>query len=375
MKGIFLYYKTIDYDNLTGIDKKVLWQIDTLSTNGNSCELLTINNSRNRRSIEKIDQFLSLLPFTNRYPKWKYLNEFSDADFIYLRRPTCFTTHTIKILKNIKEKNPRCLIILEIPTYPYDEEMKVKWIYYPLYIKDKYNRRKLKKYVDVIAVQNDVNEIFGIPTVRFSNGIKVDEISIRKPTIMNNDEIYMCAIATLNPWQGYERIIQGMHKYYDEGGSRKVSLHIVGDGSELQYYKKLTQQLNLHDRVFFHGRLYGEKLDEIYNCADLGLDAFGRYKTDNSISTSLKSREYLAKGLPIVSGCKVDILDSESPYYLEFKGDSSPIDINRIIEFYDDIYKSGLRKVEVSEKIRNYAYNVCDVSKTMEQINRFINNK
>jgi hypothetical protein len=47
MKGIFLYASEIDYDNLTGIDKKVLSQVNTLNDNGIKCKLVTLGRIYN----------------------------------------------------------------------------------------------------------------------------------------------------------------------------------------------------------------------------------------------------------------------------------------------------------------------------------------
>lgn len=372
MKGIFLYYKKIDYSNLTGIDKKVLWQIEAFKNSGIDCELIIME--KNNKSFLRgfLDKILVSIPYGNAYPKWKYLDEYNNIDFIYFRRPTCFTIHSVRVLKKIKKVNPTCKIVLEIPTYPYDKEMLVKLRYIALYIKDKYNRVKLKKYVDRIAVQNNIDYLFDIKTLNFINGVKVEDINIRNPKESAPNTINLCGIASLNSWQGYERVIEGIYNYYQEKGDKNIIFHIVGDGTEFQKYKELTNELHLNDHIKFYGSLYGENLDEIYNLSDIALDAFGRFKTGNDISTSLKSREYLAKGLPIVSGCKVDILDKDSPYYLEFPNDISTLNINRVIQFYDEIYANCESKIEVSKNIRKMAYEVCDVSKTMKDVVEFI---
>ncbi|GGM31960.1 glycosyl transferase [Paraliobacillus quinghaiensis] len=375
MKGIFIYYKKINYSNLSGIDKKVLWQLEAFRENGIDCELVILDKNKESFFQTLMDQFLVSIPYGNRYPEWKYSEKYNNIDFIYFRRPTCFTVHMLKVFSEIKENNPKVKTILEIPTYPYDKEMKVKLRYFPLFIKDIYNRSKLHQIIDRIAVQNDIDTLFSIPTINFTNGIKVDDIKIRQPLEQNDsNQINLCAVASLNPWQGYERVIQGIFNYYENNGKRNIVLHLVGDGSERQHYERLVKDYKLENSVLFYGSLFGEDLNKVYNICDLALDAFGRYKTENSMSTSLKSREYLAKGIPIVSGCKVDLLEDNSPYYLEFPSDSSSIDMNKIVKFYDEIYGNGESKLSVAEKIRKYAYKVCDVSTTMKDVVEYIKN-
>lgn len=370
MNGLFINYNEINNNNLSGIDKKVLWQIEALQSNGSICKLVTFDKNGGTKLSVFLNKILVIFPFTNTFPKWEYIDSFSHVDFIYMRRPTCFTMHTIKILKRIKTENPECKIILELPTFPYDKELLIKFTYLPIYIKDRVNRRKLKKYVDRVSVQNSINEIFGIPTLKFKNGIKVDDITKRVPK-NNNKVIHLCAVASLNAWQGYERVIKGLSNYYNNGGTEEIIIHIVGSGSELERYKKLVSKLNLNNNFKFYGKLFGKELEKIYNLSDIGLDAFGRYKTNNKVSTSLKSREYLAKGLPIVSGCEIDVIEKDFEYYLEFESDNSSINFEEIVSFYRRVYKKD--KVEVSERVREYAYLKCDMGVSMSEVIDYIN--
>ena len=204
--------------------------------------------------------------------------------------------------------------------------------------------------------------------IRLYLWIKIEDIDIRTPCEDDKGIINICAIASLEPWQGYERAIKGLNTYYQDGGTRNIIIHLVGNGSERKYYEELVKESKLDKHVKFYGILTGQKLSNIYNVSDLALDAFGRYKTHNDISTSLKSREYLAKGLPIISGCKADILNKNFPYYLEYPSDCSEVDFNHIVIFHDKIYKSKETKLEVTEKIRKYAFQVCDISNTMKNI-------
>lgn len=374
MRGAFIFYDNIDVDNQTGIEKKVLTQIDEFNNNGFECNIVTMSTVKNGKFDAVIKKILSTFPNGNYYPTWEYKDELINLDFVYLRRPLAVTKQMLKVLSKIKDLNPGVKIILEIPNYPYDKEITISWKYYLHYLKDKLNRKKLHKIVDRIAVQSDVEQIFNIPTIRFLNGIRVNDINIRKPEESINDEINICAVASLEPWQGYERIIKGLYNYYHKGGTRKINIHIVGDGVERTKYEKLVIEYNLGDNVLFYGKIYGDQLSHIYDICDLALDAFGRYKTNNNISTSLKSREYLAKGLPIISGSKIDILSGINyPYYLEFNGDDSIIPIESIIEFYDSIYINTQSKVEITENIRKFAYEVCDISFTMRNIINYIN--
>lgn len=370
MKGFFLFYRDIDYNNLNGIDKKVLSQIKTMKDAGIDCELMLMKSNKETIWHRLYNTITCRLPYGNSDPTWKYYKEFETADFLYFRRPTSLNHPMLQVLRKVKKSNPHIKIIMEIPTYPYDDELKANLKDYPRYIKDKYNRKKLKGIVDRIAVQNDVDTIFQIPTLKFTNGIRVKDIEPRNP--IETKGITICAVASMEPWQGYERVIAGLSQYYENGGQEDLNIHLVGDGKEKNQYEKMVNDLNLSNHIHFEGFLSGESLEKIYSKSDIALDSFGRYKTKNEFSTSLKSREYLAKGLPIVSGSKVDIVSESFPYYFEFPSDSSIVDFQKIIDFHHEVYLPNTPKEEVIREIRSYAFEVCDMSKSMNEILSFI---
>lgn len=372
MKGIFIYYKKIDKKNLTGIDKKVLWQVEQLNQDGIECKLIEHYYDGHSFIMKCFNILMARIPFGNANPEWRWHDYYEDIDFIYFRRPDAITLPLLKLLKIIKLNNPNIKIIMEIPNYPYDEELGLKWINKPLLLKDKYNRRKLEKYIDRIAVQNDIDIIWGIKTLRFLNGIKLEDIEKRVPVqVTYNNSINICAVASLEPWQGYERIFKGLRSYYNSGACREIIIRIAGIGSEFEKYKQIVKEYGLEQRVMFLGKLSKLELEKLYNCSDLAIDTFGRYKTGNNLSTSLKSREYLAKGLPIVTGCKTDILNESFHYYLEFSNDESSISFDKIVDFYDKVYKES-DKQDVINIIRNYAKKVCDISTMIEPVKKYL---
>ena len=93
---------------------------------------------------------------------------------------------------------------------------------------------------------------------------------------------------------------------------------------------------------------------------------------ENYLSSSLKSREYCAKGLPFITECKMDFLSSDCPYVLTVPYDESDINILDIISFYDNLYTKK-SPIELAQEIREYAYKHCDMHVTMKPVIDFIN--
>ena len=62
-----------------------------------------------------------------------------------------------------------------------------------------------------------------------------------------------------------------------------------------------------------------KELDAIYDRADIAMGAFAFYKAGITISSTLKMKEYLAKGLPAASGCYEDSFGKDDvDFYLRF---------------------------------------------------------
>ena len=61
------------------------------------------------------------------------------------------------------------------------------------------------------------------------------------------------------------------------------------------------------------------------------------------------------------------------PYYMEYPSDPSPIDIAKLIDFYDRIYLIA-RKEDVARSIRDFAEIHVDMKRVMEPIYEYIVN-
>ena len=247
---------------------------------------------------------------------------------------------------------------MEVATYPYIKESLQRIEGCLLLPKDFYNERKLKKYVDKVVTYSDDATIWGIPTIRIMNGIVVEHVKpIYDVKAKEDNTIRLLAVAVFRKAHGYERCIKGLAEYYQNRPSRIIEIHIVGDGTELNYYKQLVMKYNLEKFVYFYGKKTGEVLDEIYNNKDIGLGAFGFYKVGMSRSSILKTREYLAKGLPVISGCIEDVFERTGnyQYFLQFSNDSSIVDMNEVVKFYERIYGSGIERNVVHKEIREFA--------------------
>ena len=353
----------------SGIEKKIYHQFKTFESYGYEIEFYNPYINR-KHSIERI---LRRLPFHYLY-KWNYnLEKIKNFDFIYIRKMWFMDGDLILFLKAAKKINPSIKILLEIPTYPYDSEGK-KMNMIPLKIKDKFWRKFLYKYVDRIVTYSDDNEIFNIRTIKTSNAI--DFLSSKRSyTIKEFNKTYnFIACASLHYWHGYDRAIEGLYQYYLNNNCKNIKLYIVGEGEEFQNLRNMIYKYKLEKNVDMLGFKSGQELDNIYNKCVIGLDSMGRHRSGVRFNSSLKGKEYCAKGLFIVSGVETELdLDKNFKYYYRIPADDSPVDFEKIISSFEDSIENNSIE-HMQEEIINYAKENFDFSVAMLPIKLYIEN-
>lgn len=368
------YFSQVD-DSGVGPRKKIINQINAFAKNGIELELIESPFKLDGpiRGKFVLRQLVSRIPFTYVYSKHKYFDKYSDADVYYVRF-LAGDIHFSHFIKKLKKNNPESKIVMELADYPTTWYMTTnllyRIVYFPIILKDILARRYYKKYVDRIALLKPISSVYGIPTIQFFNGIDVNSVAVKKRCGL--DKIRIIAVAAMCNFHGYERLIEGLGNYYRNGGTRKIEIHFVGGkmapGNELSKYKEISDAYKLtNTRIFFYGERVGQELDIVYDQCNLAVASLGMYKIGYTVANSLKIREYLAKGLPIISGCKIDAFElGDFQYGLEFSNDEAPIDIEKVVLFFDEIYKVG--ETEVIDRIRAYAEKYCDMEYAMKPV-------
>lgn len=347
-----------------GIETKIKNHCDYFVNKGFDVTYITL-----ARQITRIKKYLyKIIPFCSEYS----YDEFEKGnDIVYIR----YCKMDFQGYKALRKLRMHCnKIIIEIPTFPYDGE--IKGIFKLFNYKDKIWRGKICKYVDKILTYSDDKEIYGIPTVNISNFVNIDTVSVSKRNNSELKKINLIAVASIAFWHGYDRIIEGMNIYYKHKNNPEYTIifHMVGEGNELLKYKELVKKYNLGKYVKFYGRKTGNELDKIYDIADIAVDSLGRHRNHIYYNSTLKGKEYLAKGLPIISGVKTELdADDTFKYYLSVPADDTPIDMMEIVEFYNKIYSKEKFEI-VHANIRKYAEDNFCIEKCMEPIMKIMEN-
>ncbi|WMJ84228.1 hypothetical protein ACS3UN_08290 [Oscillospiraceae bacterium LTW-04] len=373
MRGVYL--TTYDITNPSdGVAKKIVSQIKCFENAGFDMIIVDANDipSGNYYKFRKIiSKFLATAYVTGCLYDYLINNiDLNTVDFIYIRKGYC-DIRQIHALKKIKRINPSIKILMEIPTYPYDQEFggRRRFLAIP---RDKKARKYLYKYLDRIVTYSVDPVIFGIPTLRISNGIDYKKVSLKNTK--THDGINIIAVALFDYWHGYDRILMGIANQKDVVKTNGVVFHMVGEGRALTKYKEIVEENSLEDNVVFHGRLFGEALETIYDVCDIGIDTLARHRVGVNYNSTLKGKEYCAKGLPIISGVITELDDMNCDYYHRVPANDDAVLIDEIVDFYHCMY-DGKDAALVAESIRKQSQQIFHFPNTFASIVEYIKKK
>lgn len=369
----FLY---VSFENSSkkssGVNKKIAGQIDAFKEKGYSVDLIAVyekgialykDNCLNDVFRSNLIPRISLCSWVSKHAK-KY-------EVVYIRFQF-FCPFVLKMVENLKRNN--VIVIMEIPTYPYKRELKSQGIKGTLKgIIDSIFRPFCLRYIDALASPLADETIFGKETICIYNGINTSSISPRKPK--KDNTIDLLAVALMAPWHGYDRLIKGIHNYYENGGKRNIVLHLVGDGAVTLNYQKMIEEYSLKKHVILYGKKFGDDLDAIYDSVDIGVGSLASFRKNIYKTNTLKVLEYLAKGLPVICEEGEMGIPKDSFYRLSIKSDSSPINIDNVIGFYDKIYRDNNDINSTINEIRNYCINNCSVSNGLKGVFDYLDSK
>lgn len=295
-----------------------------------------------------------------RILSYKYIHDLSRSlakekghyDFVYVRYVIPFFSYakTLKVLKSVCPK-----VVVEIPTYPHQREYKNDRRLWrkPLYPIMEILNRRAARYVDLYSLIGDkADTCYLRPAINISNGITVKDLPIKKQ-IKNQNEIHLIAVASMAKWHGYDRLIEGLHIYKQNGGTEKIILHMVGpdgDGS-LAEWREIANNRGLQNEVLFEGPMYGKELTKIFDRCDVAVASLGAYRKGMNTASELKIREYMSRGIPFIYSLDDNSIKNDLNYCLKVTNDSTAVDIEQIIKFARNTGKNK----DVSLEMRAYA--------------------
>ena len=340
MKVLFLVYH--GFSEHSGISKKIYYQVKGLKENGYDVRLCYYDFSPEGHRCRYVDGavikdygiglWAAVLQRLDYDCIYDYCRR-EGIEFVYAR---CFQNANpwlIRLFRRLRQAGIHA--VTEIPTYPYDQEFKnFEWKMRLGLKVDQLFRRRLYREMDAVVTFSDAEEIFGQRTIRISNGVDFDSIPLHKIENPDSSIVNLIGVAEVHPWHAFDRVMAGLGEYR---GERPVVFHVVGGvhpNHMATCFTPLIEKYHLQDKVIFHGQLFGQQLDDVFNQCQFAIGSLGRHRSGITVIKTLKNREYATRGIPFIYSEQDSDFDHQ-PYVLKAPADESPVDIQQILDFLD----------------------------------------
>lgn len=349
----------------------MLGQARAFSLNGMIAKLICLDGSKlvciryeNGEQIEKITlkENIPLAQFFEHLSSLKSVQTSDDA--YYIRFIPMANSAIIDFISGLSA--PDKCVFMEIPTIPYEKELSAKMLasdnFYKALLKD-----KVKAFFSPTKPKG-MKEYLGTPIFRIHNGIDPTEIPLNSANIKDNC-LRLIGVGWISKWHGYDRIIKSIvsQKYLTDG--TKVELNIVGTGRAHAELVELCEALELQEHVFFHGSAEGKLLDDIYANCHLAVGSLALFRLDLEYAETLKNREYLIRGMPILIAHDDAILAGNYQGVLSVENDDSEIVLEPIWQKVTEFYESHKSADNRDSAIKEFSWEYL-VSEPLKIINR-----
>lgn len=264
-----------------------------------------------------------------------------DFDILYMRY-MLFMPFLSKVLKKHK-------VIMEINA---DDTIEFKLHSKITHYYNKMTRNLVLKKVDAfVSVSHELKLRFAYlnkPIIVIANGINAHKIDFVEN---KNKKPILVFISTPNqPWQGFEKIVKMADKLDD------FLFYIIGlEGKSEKNIK-------------YFGYLSNEESSKIIQKCDIGIGTLSSYKNGLDEASPLKTRQYLACGLPIIYAYEDTDIPKNSEFVLQFKNKENNINLKEVELFVQNVFNNHA----IRKKAKEFANTVLDSSvKEMQRIDYF----
>ena len=207
------------------------------------------------------------------------------------------------------------------------------------------SRLILSRARGIVAVSAEIAErgfvtSAGKPTIVIGNGIDLARMLELPPA--HNDHPQVAFIASMGqPWHGVDKILWLAEQL------PQVGFHFVG-------WAKENFLAPPPPNVVAHGVLSRDEYEPILASCDAGIGTLALHRLDMNEASTLKVREYLAYGLPVVIGYDdTDLRGLDAWYVLRLPNDESNVrdGLDRIQQFLEDVRGRRVPRNEIAERI------------------------
>ncbi|MCF0132137.1 MAG: hypothetical protein HUJ71_10395 [Pseudobutyrivibrio sp.] len=346
-------------DKSDGVAQKVINQSRAFYNNGYDVDVIAYANDAvglyQRNDFDMVKSVSGTHRFRQR-TLFNYARELCGMqyDTVYIRFPKV-TPYMISALSAHHKAGAK--VVVEFASYPLQWHKPTS---FKVWASQRYYRffdhilgGRLHHVADkALVIGQKVDKAYGITATNIPNGAELSKIPLRVPSEPGN-ELHIVFSASFYMYQGADRLIEGIAEYekHRTDDDIRVYAELLGDGPEYARYQRLVEENGLQELVRFHGFLSGNDYDEIFDCCQMAAGAMAPHRADIPTGSALKIKDYMARGIPFFY-CYEEIgLPEDYPYGLRLVSEDTPMDIPRLIEFYNT-YKD--KQEDIAPDMREY---------------------
>ena len=209
-------------------------------------------------------------------------------------------------------------------------------------LEKKYGPRILRATHGIIGVTDEIRRYelnragCKQPSMVLPNGISLEGIPFKPPSVFDGKSLQLAFVSSqFAPWHGLDRLLEGLRSW--QGNSPRLTLHLIGRLTPAQ--ETAIQRMSLAEKVRIHGVLYSNDLDKVLADCHLAIGSLALHRNGLREACVLKVREYTARGLPFVIAYDDPDLPAGLPWVLKIPADESPVEIDALVNFAEDVSK------------------------------------
>lgn len=224
------------------------------------------------------------------------------------------------------------------------------------------NSGSIAEYEDRVSGKTYIELISG-------DAVNTADYELRVPKLNDGEfnMLFLKGAVTEADFNGLDRILRGMANYK---GELKLKFYLFGTNLETE--KKLAKKLGIETMVQFGDFIDKKGIDELVNQMHIGLSAMGVHRKGIDSTTTIKSREYFARGLPFVYGHKDPDLSGKpelKEFCLELEANDEAVNFEDVMDWYENASSKNY------QSMREYAVNELDYKVKMKKVINQIKNK
>lgn len=371
--------------NMPGIEKKICHQARAVSQlSAGQIDFFMLN-----RGIEKFADGIHYRLIKLAAGPWAYYEllfkkydliahsvDLSSYDVVILRYPYAdrsgidFAGHHCLITEHNSNEIPELMANLQNPHV----HLSLKaFRRIRLEIEKKYANPQLARCAGFITITDELRQAKlkqlprPLPAQTIPTGVSTDSITPTGYQPFHGRQMNLAFMSgEIQPWHGFDRLLAGLKNF---SGPVRIKIHLIG-----HIQPENLKGWNLDPDFFiFHGLQTGENLDRILANCHVAVGSLGLFRNQMTESSPLKTREYMARGLPfVIAGKDPDLSPDDviKSSYLEFPNDASPLDFDRIVEFVTQINRTYPGD-ELSALMRDYCRTHLDWTIKMQKYVEF----